>query len=131
MWQDNTVRVMWSVGAAQQAPDAMVRWMMANPRIRSLYHDGRVEGYGDRYNDIQPNCVGEEQYDYRRVMDGMIVNTETGSHYTTYHEEIIPDDVVLNTLEKMSIRLSWDIVNKEIEDGNMDDPTSEWNALIG
>ena len=129
----DTIRPLWTNGAVQQAPNSMVRWVMANPTIREYYHDDRMEGYGDRYNDVQPEYVGKNQYDYRRVMDGVIeVDNETGeAAYSQYYEEIVDNDVVLTSLEKASIRLTWDAINDEMDEGNMDDPTSEWNSLIG
>ena len=51
---------------------------MAQPDIRSLYHKGHCDGYSDTYVDMEPGLVGEQHYDYRRVMDGVVEETETG-----------------------------------------------------
>ena len=132
LWSDDVIRTMHSIGDIQQTPDVMVRWVMANPTIRNLYHQDRVEGFGDRYVDREPQYVGSNQYDYRRIMDGVVcVNKDTDTaSYTTYHEEMIDNDVVLTSIEKASVKMAWDIIENGIEEGDDRDSTSDWNAIM-
>lgn len=131
MWEDDCIRPLHSVGAIQQAPDVMVRWIMANERLRGYYHDGRVEGYGERYIDREPGRIGNQQYDYRRVMDGgVVIDKNNRATYANYYEEHIDNDVVLNVIERNIMRVAYDIIDDSIEEGNQDDPSSGWNGLI-
>lgn len=131
-WEEDCIRPLPTVGDIQQAPDSMVRWIMANPTIRNYYHEERVEGFGERYIDREPEYVGKDQYDYRRVMDGMVVvDKETKqASYSNFHEEYIAEDVVLTTIEKATIKMAWDTINDNIDEGDISDPTSEWNGVI-
>lgn len=54
----------------QEAPTSMVRYIMAYPELRDLYHNGRIEGYGERYIDIYPDLSGWNHPDYQAVYHG-------------------------------------------------------------
>lgn len=90
------------------APPNMQRWIMANPEIRKEYIKGRYDGYSETYADIDPGNVGEDHYDYRRVMDGVLHQDENGNYWiNTYYEDLLEGDKELTHDEKFDILQTW------------------------
>lgn len=134
IWLPNEIQQLYNIGQLQHAPQVMVRWLMAEPSIRTLYHRGEAEGYGDRYNDLEPNRVGEKHRDYRIVMDGMVVQDEVGEYYSTqYHPETdfeyTPDEDQLSFIDQSNIMKSWQLM-KHYVDVRKEDPSSGFNAQL-
>lgn len=129
-FQADSIHMLKGVGEVQQAPDSMVRWIMANPSLRKLYHDKRVEGFGKRYTDPQPLVSGKLHYDYRRVMDGVVTEKDGVVSYSNFYDAPLPGDTVLSLIDKAVIRMAWCAVDEAIEEG-VTDPSSEWNGMIG
>jgi len=127
--QPDAIRYLQRTGEIQNAPQQMVRWVMAQPTLRQLYHDNSIEGYGDRYADMHPGAIGKDHYDYRRATDGMVVKHEDQYQVVNYYEKIVEDDKPLLTPEKVSILRTWDMIDSSLENSPVD-PTSEWNDLI-
>jgi len=137
MWQLDEVRVLNTMDELQTAPLTMQRWVMAEPTIRREYHQQRIDGYSDTYIDAFPKDVGEEHYDYRRVMDGMVVVDEVpddegeyGWQATTYFDELLPDDNELLLEEKMDILDTWAAAKAALKARKLD-PTSRYGASLG
>lgn len=92
----------------QGASLTMQRWIMANPTIRELYHNQRIDGYSSSYIDVEPNQVQVNHYDWRRVMDGIMTETEDGSHrFSLYVEDLKEGDRDLTLLERRDILNMW------------------------
>lgn len=135
VWVEDGIRYLSDIDAIQTAPQGMIRGIMANPYVRQAYHDGRCEGYGDRYVDIQPNYIGAAHYDYRRVMDGGVHTTQQANGDNTkwithYTELSMEGEAPLTPLEQMAIQRTWDVLENSLET-DLRDPTSVWNALLG
>jgi len=130
IWGDGSIQYVWAVGEIQQAPDLMVPYVMACPEIRTLYHQQRIEGYGDRYIDTEPQAIGKDHYHYRRVTDGMWQFDKGVGYVTHYTERLHSNDFALTTVEKIMVLTAWDIARESLESGSDTDPTSEWNACI-
>ena len=127
LWQSDTIRPLNTIGELQNAPNSMITWIMAAPAIREAYLRQELEGYGNRYVDFEPGLVRDLHSDYRRVMDGVVVETENGFKAEIYFEE---DDVKrLSLADQNDIIQTWDIAEFLLEHGR-DDPTSEWNASL-
>jgi hypothetical protein len=118
----------------QHAGVGMQRWIMAQPDIRDLYHKQLVDGYADSYIDLHPGCVGNQHYDYRRVMDGVIQEAPEGADYdwetVQYLDDLIDGDVVLSISDKADILSTWDIV-KMYAEARKEDPTNPFGGTIG
>lgn len=135
IWLPNEIQPLYNIGQVQHAPDAMVRWIMADVETRQMYHQGRIEGYGERYVDLQPGKVGEDHYDYRRVMNGVVVvdkesdgDGDYGWQTTTYFERLRPDDRELELVEQQDILRTYALLAKLRE--NSEDYTSPYGADI-
>lgn len=130
LWQSDEIRPLTTIGEMQHAPLAMQRWIMANSWIRDQYHAQKIEGYAESYRDLWENDSGEDHYDWRRVMNGFVTESEEhGWTSTTYFEELLPDDYDLSLEEQVDIHDTWENVVAAIRRGR-EDPTSRWNAEL-
>ena len=132
-WIPDEIQILESIGRMQYAPNVMRRYVMACPELRTLYHQGRVEGYGESYIDLQPGMVGADHYDYRRVMNGVVVTDpeqSTDWQATTYIEPLRADDRELELVEQADIQATWQLLRPMLVPGE-EDPTSKWGAEIG
>lgn len=82
--------------ALQQANPTMERIIMAHPEVKQLYVDQNIDGYSDSYVPIDPEGVGKEDYSYRRIMSGVLID-DIVSHY---FDEMVPGDKELSHYEK-------------------------------
>lgn len=137
LYMPDRIQPLSTIGHLQHAPPVMQRWIMAEPTLRKLHIAGRVEGYSDSYLDLDPGRVGDQHYDYQRVMQGVVVVDEEpdedgnrGWTATQYLGGLLPDDRELEFGEQLDIMETWRHVRKHVAKGD-DDPTSRYNAQIG
>lgn len=136
MWQRDEIRSIWEMGAFQQAPLSMQRYLIANPVVREMYNEQRVDGWSDTYVDMYPGKTGWQHYDYAMVTHGMVqtptimVKDEDGKeheegdfHVEFFFDEPVEGDRYLTLLEQHDLMKSWDAMNALIADGG-EDPTS-------
>ncbi len=124
------ITTLWEVNQFQGASIPMQRWVMANPVVRDLYHAQGCEGYSDTYVDMQPKVSGEEHYDYRRVMDGVIQFDKDDNWFAKiYVEELTEGDRDLTHGEKHDIIQTWSKLEYLIALGK-DDPTSPDGSFL-
>lgn len=135
-WLQDRIQTLTEIGQLQHAPPVMQRWIMAEPELRRMYQDQRVEGYSDSYIDLQPGVVGPAHVDYRAVTNGVIFLDQEpdeeghiGHTATTYLNGLLPDHD-LSLAEQMDIQATWKAVRSRIATGG-EDPTSRFNADIG
>lgn len=132
IWQSDEIRYLCTVGEFQWAPEKMRRYIMAQPEVRQMYHEQRLEGYEGWYKDAYPTDIGETHWDYRRVMNGVVVEGEGELDWTasTYYEDgdytLEPD---MDFLDQVDVLDSWNTVVHLIRQGG-DDPTSHWNSSL-
>lgn len=117
------VMTLFEINQFQGAGLQMQRWVMANPEVRQLYHAQRCEGYSDTYVDVEPKRTGDDHYDYRRVMDGVMVIEDNNWHAKCYVEELKEGDRDLTHSEKTDIINTWSRLEYLIA-LNKEDPTS-------
>jgi hypothetical protein len=131
LWEQDDIRRLTTIGELQHAQPVMQRWIMAEPEIRSLYQQQRLDGYSDTYIDMHPGAIGEDHYDYRRVMNGMIVDNKAddGWSATTYIEELA-EEQELTLEEQVEIIDTWHLAKRMIREGR-EDPTSKFNSDLG
>lgn len=115
----------------QNANLYMQRWVMAEPTVRAMYHDQRCDGYFNTYMDIYPDKVGEDHYDYRRVMDSVVIGDSEPNVIARYYiEDLVDGDRELTSYEKFDILSTWDIVKNCMLAGG-EDPTSPVKGQLG
>ncbi|MDR3392245.1 MAG: hypothetical protein P4L77_10985 [Sulfuriferula sp.] len=119
-----------NLSQVQNAGLVMQRYIMSEPTVRKLYHEQRIDGYSTTYVDPQPGRIGEEDYNYRQVMQGAVVDTEDGGWVCrTWVDDVAEGEVALKFDERSSIRGTWDLVRWYVEQGK-DDPTSSEGGMM-
>ena len=99
---DNYFEPLTSLEKLRSANVTMQRWVMAHPTVKKLYLDQNCAGYPGSYNNISGNSYGEEDYDYRRIMDGIVVGTDDGGYeVNNYYENLMPGDRDLDFEEQL------------------------------
>ncbi len=130
MAHPNSIIELDSITAVQTAKPLMQRYIMACPEIRSIYHKQLCDGYSDSYVDQYPNDIGEDHYDYRRVMNGIIQTDSEGNWKAVeYFEELTEGDRELEAYEQFAILDTFNIVKQAI--AKRVDPTDIFNSDLG
>ena len=130
LWKTDSVRILPDIPSIQTAPPTMQRWVMAYPPLRELYNHGNISAYDNKYVDLHPSGVAETHYDYRRVVDGIFIEKDGIVTCINYKENIINEYDTLTLIEKMAVRLTWDVLEQSRTAGENVDPTSVWNATL-
>ena len=129
LFQPNIVTAITTVENLQIAPLIMQRWIMACPDVRTVYHEQRCDGFSDTYIDTYPKMIGDNHYDYRRVMDGVIKEDEEGWSVKFYPDELIEGDRELLFDEKVDILSTWDSLKYFMQAGQKD-PTNPYGGSL-
>ena len=143
LFHPNAIVQLDSVDELRSAQPVMQRYLMANPIVRQLYLEQRIDGYSDTYVNVHGKVIGNEHYDYRRVMDGMIVDHElqqmlTGKAVdesapewtaTTYFEDLLQDDRELTAMEQTDMLNNYRLQAIAIQ--QLKDPTNLFGGDIG
>ena len=127
--QENVIYPLLNVLDCQTSTITMQRWIMAESTTRQLYHEQKCDGFSDTYVDREPNKVGEDHYDFRRVMDGVVRYDEDDLICRTYAETMLEGDRELDPFEKISILNSWEVLRIAISQMN-DDPTDPFGGKL-
>lgn len=107
---DNYYKELTDWVALQEANATMQRWIMTNPTVKQLYIDQNLDGYSGEYQSVSDNeGVGVDDYNYRRVMDGMVDTSKEDDTWVVNHfyEDLLPGDRELEHFEKCAILTSW------------------------
>lgn len=108
---DNYYMELNNFHALQNANLTMQRWVMSHPAVRQLYLDQNIDGYSDTYKNVFGKGVGEDDYNHRRVMDGVVQDDGNGYVIKHYIEDLMPGDKELSHYEKVQILHTYDTIN--------------------
>lgn len=117
---DNYYQELLTFQQLQNANLTMQRWVMAHPQIKQMYVDQNLDGYSGSYVNISGKGVGEDDYNYRRVMDGAVIPTEDGWVVKHYLEDLQIGDQELDHFKKTQIRNTWEAMDWFLETCNFD-----------
>lgn len=106
-----------SFEALQKASITMQRWVMAHPEVRKLYLEQNIEGYSDSYKNVFGSHVGEEDYNFRRVMDGVIQDKEDYFSIKFFNEDLYIGDKELSHDDKVKILHTWSAIDLVLKSG--------------
>lgn len=130
MWNTNNVYQCSSIEQIQTANPVMQRYIMAEPRLRDMFFKSSVEGYADSYTNFHGDAIGVKHYDYRRVVDGMLMEQPDETYQvSTFYEEIPEGDSELTLHQKVDLLRTWNLVNVAL-DANEMDPTSPVGNML-
>lgn len=131
LFQRDEIRSIWDLGDIQTAKPTMQRYIMAMPELRSLWQQQRIDGYSDTYVDMHPGAIGENHYDFRRMVNGVVQELvdDPEADYVIREciDDLVDDDRELDTDEKADLDYTREVV-KAIVDIGEDDPTSVWGG---
>ena len=109
---DNYYEELLSFQQLQNANFTMQRWVMAHPEIKQLYVNQDIDGYSETYKNVFDKGVGENDYNYRRVMDGVIVSNDDDHWVVKHHlEDLLYGDKELDHTEKVKILTTYDAMD--------------------
>lgn len=134
LFHPNAIVPLETIDDLRSAQPVMQRYIMAEPILRAMYHEQRIDGYSDTYRDIQPGVVGEEHFDYRRVMTGFVQEEKTANGEDSwvarqYLDDLHEDDRELDIHERHIVIRAWDLAKVFIE--AKQDPTNIFGGDIG
>ena len=131
----DVVKHLSTIAAVQQAQPTMQRFIMANPFVRQMYLDNRLDGFSDSYVNVHGNAIGENHYDYRLVMNGLMQVPEEPKDENDqgvimdYYDERPASELDLQLADQNAIVDTWANVIAWIQQGR-EDPTSPWGANL-
>lgn len=131
MFMRDEIQVLSNIGKLQHAPLAMQRWVMAEPTVRQLWIDQKVDGYSDTMKLVDA-VTGFDHLDYRRVIDGLFLDDPDSDGliaHNFYETEIAENDVALDVIDKSNILDTWERLRYELS-RKKEDPTSKYNAAL-
>lgn len=108
---DNYYEELLTFQNLQTANLTMQRWVMTHPKVKQMYIDQNIDGYSDSYKNITGKTVGENDYNYRLVMDGAVIPTEDGWTVKHHLEDLQIGDKELTHFEKVRIRNTWEAMD--------------------
>ncbi len=129
LFQPNIVKPLSTVDDIQVASIIMQRWIMACPDVRVMYNAQQCDGFSDTYVDNDPGTIKESQYDYRRVMDGVVDETDDGWRVKYFVEDLHEGDRDLLHDEKVDILSTWDSLKYFMHNG-LSDPTNPYGGNL-
>lgn len=131
VWSANMIQPLRTLESLQTAGPIMQRWVMGQPDLRTRYLNQEVEGYGDSYVNYHGDTVGVNHYDYRKVMNAMVVIPEDDDKDWVCRNffEYVDDDRELTVHERLDVLDTWDVVKRYLEEGG-EDPTSPYGNLL-
>lgn len=132
VWRTDDIIPMSDIGQMQHAKPLMQRYIMAEPTLREMYIEQRVDGYSESYVDTDPNKVGYDHYDFRRVTNAVFTNLgreeQSSFEAVTYYEQLRGNDRELHFEEQQDVMVTWSNLRPLLL--GQEDPTSKYNASL-
>lgn len=123
IWTDNSIRALHDMESVQTAGPTMQRWVMANKTVRQHYLNQEIEGYSGSYENQHGRCLGEDHFDWRQVMSGVVQTPPEEDYRIQVFTDPLHGADPLTVTEKVDILNTWELVERWLEDED-EDPTS-------
>lgn len=130
-WNTNRIRACRTTAEVQNIPQIMVEWVMACPELRTLYQKRQLAGYGEDYENICPEGVGEDHYFYRVAVEGLIMDNpdDDGCTATEWFDDLLDPTHNLTLTDQTNIQTAWTVARSALIEG-INDPTSRFNDAL-
>lgn len=115
-WEGDHIRHLRTVEDLQAAAPVNIRWNMAEPTYRALYQQGQANGYGEDYNDTQPDAIGNNHIDYKRVTHGQWIEDDDECTMVMYDSDVTHDEAeedILILSQQRTIQSNWLKIREE------------------
>lgn len=130
VWEKDEIKIITTTASLQNPPPVMVKWIMACPQVRELYHKQQLAGYDEYYQDPEPDKRGEDHYYYRRAINGLVLEQPDGELMASeWFEDLWCVTDHLSMIDQISIQRTWEEIARRIEENDVD-PTSRFNAQL-
>lgn len=129
-FDDDVILPIFDISGAQNAKSVNRKYIMADTRVRRLWQLGRLDGYGDLYEDTEPGAIGRDHTPYREVMNGAHEEVNGEDRFTTFLD--VRDehgDDPLSLVERHTVRNSWKTLYDLLDRGGQD-PTSRLRKTL-
>lgn len=107
---DNYTEELLTFQALQNANLTMQRWVMAHPLVRQDFLNQNIDGYSETYKNVFGKEVGEKDYNYRLLMDGVIQDQDDSWVIKHYEQDFMEGDRELDHYDKVKILNTWDAI---------------------
>lgn len=84
LYRDNIIQFLDSQEEIATAPMAMRRWILSNPRIRSIYDRMSTHAWGSKPNAFELNEKGTEDPYWKAIRNGVAEKNEKGEWWVEY-----------------------------------------------
>lgn len=124
-WDEDRVSRLGSLLDFQNAKPMNRRYIMAIPRLRKLYQEGRADGYDSAYEDEEPGAIGRNHTPYREMMNGSYVEEVADEDNFVQYLGVEDEDgnQVLSGARRQDLRANM-VTMAEILDRGKQDPSS-------
>lgn len=132
MFDRDEITWMSSIGKFQQAGPIQQRWLLANPRIKQLAERELLRTWGNEYPIPNKGRYGDDDPDYRAVMNGMYQTDADGNDLFVIYPDAYSDDGrgVLSFEEQTILKDSmWANFIAYVDEG-LDDPSDPENGSL-
>lgn len=118
-----------SVEEFQTVSATMEDIIMASPTIRKRYLNKTIEGYANTYRNRDEYAMSYKHSNpvYRKIQNNVAVEEEDGSVASYCYPDYGEEDMAM--ADATEARQAWARADEILED-NMEDPTSQYNALL-
>lgn len=130
LYRDNVIQFLDDYGEIAMAPDAMRRWLLANPRLRSRYHSQSIEAWGAKPGVFDVNPMNEPDPYWKAIQNGVakpevqedetvrwVTEYEYGAHTVDGEEELFIE-------QQLDMLATHALVDAALDEGI--DPTSRF-----
>lgn len=117
---DNNFNALYSYDSLVNANLSMQRYVMSHPQLKQLYVEQNIDGYSDTYVNLTGKDIGDNDYNYRMVMDGVLTSDKDQWVVKHYIQDLLPGDKELDFIERDAILSTWDTVNYILDTCNFD-----------
>lgn len=129
-WRPDIPYHLSSLSALQNAPNCMIPHVMVHPGLHSLYQQGRIDGYENRYVNPDPDVKHEWHMDWQHLMDGVWVKTPDGIAPQQYLSTVNMDREQETPQAVFAALRTFNEIDRILA-ASEDDPTSRWNNQRG
>lgn len=130
LFELDIIRPLWELSEIQNATPVNQRFIMAIPEVRELFHQQLCHGFAETYVDMFPQDIGRTHYDYRRINNGFVEETEDGdAKITYYYDEPYEGEFEPTLNDRVDFRTTRDAVLYHLRK-RKSDPTDPQNGSL-
>lgn len=130
-WDEDRIQYLTDLSSFQHAKPTNRRIIMAHPRTRLLYQQGRLDGYDGLYEDEEPGAIGRTHTPYREIMHGAFIDNDEGEdHFVNMMgQEDENGETTVSAQNRHASRHNWASQDDMLDHGKQDFTSPERKTL--